>query len=210
MGQVPKLVYHTAALKVDDHKGHLVGVIQKCHRKDITLKDLTFSGACGSSYQAMRAMCFLMKIQVNRFLLGIDTKGRCQSLVNLRRTPVYRQVHILWSVNMKQLKKGDIFHQAAFQIDFLLIHRCQLVYRFFHFPVCQGVDGKLLLACAVFHINFAAGVIVLEHHHFFTAIWQHFLKFPEKQEGNPFFFCPVHHLEQRMLLDFPVVIYKYQ
>ena len=114
MGQRLKLIHHTPALEVNDHKSDLIWVEQRRHGQDIGLQDLRFSGSCRSCHQAMRSVRFVVEIQFHdsRFRDADRSRHRTE---HLRALPPLSQVQVVYRKNVQHLEHADIPCQRSFQ-----------------------------------------------------------------------------------------------
>ena len=69
MRQIPKLIHHSAALKVYNHKADVIRMEQKAHGEHIRLKQLTFTGTCCSGNKSVRSVILLVQIQIDDLIL---------------------------------------------------------------------------------------------------------------------------------------------
>ena len=117
MGQMNSLVRviegtgQASALIVDEHKGHLIGVIVHSHGQNIRDQEFTFAGAGHTGHQSVGSLELLVQVQLHQLAAGAYSHRGGQGLHGVAFAPPLHRVQILHPPHTEHFQKGHGFGQ---------------------------------------------------------------------------------------------------
>ena len=140
MRKIFKLIYHSAAFEVDDHKTDLVRMKKERHAQYICLEYFRFTGTGCSGNKSMGSVRFIMKVKADHTAFG--NTDRCgHGFEYLRFAPVCSKIDIINSNDIKKSKQGNIFNKCSLKRYFFSINRCKKI----HYGCCLVVRNRHIM-----------------------------------------------------------------
>ena len=134
MRKRPELVRHSAALKVDDHKSHLIGMIVHCNGQHIRLQKFRFARSGRAGDESVRSVRFIVQVKIYD-IVDSDADRDSHGLLRRMRSPSLCKIKVFRGINAQQLVKRDALCELPFQGDLIRVDRRQFESHVFDRPV---------------------------------------------------------------------------